>query len=241
MPSPFTHSTLLDFIRLLNRSIDSYNADDLTLSTATTIQNTSGEVARICINQALQNIYSLIKDSKYLDAYPSTKFTTEIGKDYLELAVEASLDDIESVTDTTDNFRLVKKSWNWYRRNYPDPSDGTGPPRYYIRRNERVYFAPRPSVARNLVFDFRKATGELKLNGDLSLLPTQYDFWIIAEAKVRWFEMIDPDSVPLLIVSERNDARANALASVLSDYDSSLQAGLHIERREMKVGAWDRL
>lgn len=241
MPSPLTNSTLQDLIKKFLKSIDNWNSTDVGLSTDTVDSNSSGEVARICLNQALHGQYALIKDSKYLEAYPTTTFKTVAGQDYIELASEASLDEVESIIDTTNNVKLIKKSWNWYRRNYLDPSLNSGNPQFYIRRNERVYFAPRPNSIVNLLTDFRKFTGDLKLNGDVCLLPTSFDFWTIAETKVKWFEMEDPESVPPLIITERNDARANALSSIFSDYDNSLQAGSSINRRSLRVGAFDRL
>lgn len=241
MSSPLTHTRFSELIKKTAKSLDYYNSGDLSVSTETTDQNTSGEIIGIAINNALHQIYDLIKDSRYLEAFPTTKLSTEAGKDWVDLDPEAFLDEIESIADTSNNIKLTKKSWNWYRRNYPDPSDATGNPIFYIRRDTRLYLAPQPSSVIPLTIDFRKFTGDLKLGGDLPLLPTHYDYWIMAEAKVKFYETLDALEIPPFIVSERNEARATAMGSIFSDYDSSLQAGSNFGRRSERVGAFDRL
>lgn len=234
MPSATTHTNLSGLIKKLLLSIDSYNSTDLSLETPSALTVDSlGERARLSINFALHEIYDLIKDSRYLEAYPTTKFSSVINRDYLELDQEAFLDDIDTILDTTNRIKLVKKTWRWYRMNFPDPFQETGTPGYYIRRNERLYLAPRPSAVINYTVDFRKFTEDLKLNGDFSLLPTHYDYWITQEAAVRWFEMEDPSSVPAIVIAERDSKRRTALESIFSNYDLVLQCGSNAEREDL--------
>lgn len=231
MPSPLTHSTLLTLIKKLLLAIDSYNSDDVTIETPSTLTlDTLGERARLCLNFALSGIYGLIKDSKYLEAYPTTAYSSIANQDYIELAIVPELDDIESVVDTSNDFKLVKKSWAWYRRNFTDPSSQTGTPNYYILRNERMYLAPRPSAILPYLVDFKKLTRDLRLNGDVILIPEQFDGWVIQEAKVRWFEMEDPTSVPPLIISERDSIRQTSLDTILTGYDNYRVAAAHFNR-----------
>lgn len=227
MPSPLTHSTLTQLIVKLAMSLDGYNSSDLTISSGTTVVDTLGERARVCINLALHKIYSLIKDSKYLDAYPVSTLPSVINQDFIDLDPEAFLDDIESMNDEVNDYPLTQKSWSWYKRNVPDPSQTTGNPLYYIRRGNRVYITPRPTSAINYVIAFRKLTVDLKLGGDYSLLPVQYDTWIIHEARVEHYLMEDPSSVPALVIAERDDTRAAGMASVNTSFDQVRQSGSH--------------
>lgn len=234
-----THTPLSGLIKKLLLSIDSYNSADLTLETAgDTTVDTLGERARVCINFALHKIYSLIKDSKYLENFPVTTLASTTSQDYIDLDPEAFLDDIESITDTTNDYKLIKKSWGWYRRHAPDPSAATGTPIYYIRRGSRVYLTPRPTSAITYTVDFKKLVGDLKLNGDLPLIPTQYDIWIISEAKFEWFVMEDPSSVPQVIVEGRNDTRQAALESIMTSYDQIRQAGSNTESEPFGMMPW---
>ena len=81
MASPTTHTTFQNLIKKLLKSLDNYNSNDLTVSTTDTDQNTSGEVAGICLNQALHKIYDLIKGSRYTEAFPTTKISQTAGLD----------------------------------------------------------------------------------------------------------------------------------------------------------------
>lgn len=225
--SPLNHTNLQGLIKKLLKALDNYNSLDLDLSTPNSDKNTSGEVAAICINIALHTCYDLVKESKYLKALPSTSFSSVASRDYIDLDIIPGLDEIESITESTNHIRLVKRSWNWYRQNYPDPSLTSGVPYYYIRRNSRIYLAPRPASAINYTIDFVKLMNDLKLNGDVSLLPTHYDYWVIAEAKVKWAEMEDPAAVPPSFISERNEARDIAVNAILSAYDESYQSDSH--------------
>lgn len=230
MPSSLIHSTLNQLVVKFLKLIDSYNSTDLTVSNDATDQDTSGERARICINTALGIIYDLIKDSKYLESFPSQKLFTTEGQDWVDLDPETFLDDIEAITDTVNDTRLERRSWSWYRSNYVDPSSATGNPIYYIRRNNRIYLAPRPNAVLPLTIDFRKFTEDLKIAGDQPLLPTHYDYWIIAESTVIWYQMEDPNAVPALVISERDSKRQIAMESIMTSYDNVRVAESHFDR-----------
>ena len=233
MPSPLTHSTLLTLLKKLTLSIDSYNSDDMTIETPTTLTvDTLGERGRLCLNMALGTIYGLIKDSKYLEAYPTTAYASIANQDYIELAIVPELDDIESVVDTTNDFKLVRKSWAWYRRNFTDFAAQTGTPNYYILRNERMYLAPRPSAIVPYSVDFKKLTRDLRLNGDVILLPEQFDGFVIAEATVFWYKMEDPNSIPIVVISERDSVRQISIDTIMTGYDHPRVAASHFSRND---------
>lgn len=230
MPTPLTSSTLTQLITKLLMSLDQYNSTDETVSTPTVTSDTAGERARICLNRALQLIYSLIKDSRYLEAYPTNSLSSVANQDYIDLDEEAYLDDIDSITETTNQkIKLHRRSWSWYRTNYPDPSQAVGDPVYYIRRGNRVYLAPRPSSAVPYTIDYRKIAKELKLGGDVPLIPNSLDFWVIAESIVIWYMMEDPTSVPMQVLAERNDCRQQGMNSVNTSFDKPMQSGSNTE------------
>ena len=208
-------------------AVDSYNANDLTISDADTDTDSLGERARVCLNLGLSGIYGLIKDSKYLEAMPTTALASIADQDFIQLDIVPQIDDVEKVLDTENDYRLERKSWAWYRRNYPDPSSSTGRPTVYIIRNDRMYLAPRPTEAVTYTVDYRKLTGDLKLAGDLPLIPTQYDAWIIAESKVWWFGMEDPTMTPIQVINERNDARQIGISSINTSFDQARQSASH--------------
>lgn len=224
--SPLTSTSFSELIKKFLKAIDNY-ASDLTRSTTSTDQNTTGEVAGICINLALHKCYDLVKISKYLQALPTTSLVSTASQDYIELEILSNLDEIESIMDTSNNIRLLRKSWNFYRKNYPDPSKVNGNPIIYARRNNRIYLAPRPTTAITYTTDFVKLTNDLVNDGDVPLLPTNYDYWVIDEAKVIWAEMEDADSVPQSFKESRADSRQTAMNAILSGFDQELEAESH--------------
>lgn len=232
MPSPLTHTKLSDLIIKTAKAIDSYNANDLTLSDTDTDQDTLGERIKICLNLSLGVIYSLIKDSKYLEALPKESVMSEANKDFIQLDIVPELDDVEAIMDTTNEQRLVRYSWSWYRTHYPNPANQTGTPEAYIIRSDRLYLAPRPVSALPYTIDFKKLTKDLKLANDIPLLPSNYDGWVIAETKVKFYEMEDPTSVPPLIISERNDIRQASIDAIMTSYDYARVSQSHFERNE---------
>ena len=242
--SPLTYTVFSDLIKKLLKSIDGYNSNDLTRSTFTTDENTSGEVAGICINTALHQMYDLIKDSKYLKAKPSENLISTADQEYIELDVEPYIDEIESITDITNDFKLIRRPWDWYRQNFPNPSNQSGTPLYYMRRDDRIYLAPTPSSSITYLCDFIKLQTDLVYDGDMPLIPSQYDYWIMAEAMVHWFKMEDPRNMPPIVVTDRNDAREIATTAIMSGYDMTYQAGSNFQRIQTQLrpnGPWDRL
>lgn len=241
-PTPFNFTKLSELTKkFLKVGIDSYNSTDLAISDTDTDVDSLGERARHCLNIALHRIYSLIKESKYLEAYPTQSLSSISGQAFIDLDSETFLDEIDSISEqTTQQVRLIQKSWMWYRRNFPSPENITGDPVYYMRRGNRVYLAPTPSGARVYTIDYRKYTGDLKLAGDLPLIPTQFDGWIISEARVDWYMMEDPSAVPEQILLAREDARAAALGSILSSYDKDIQASSNCEGESLHMYPYQR-
>ncbi len=205
------------------KALDNYNANDLSTASA----NSSGDIAGLCINLALHKIYDLIRDTKYLKAHPSTSLSSVADQDYIDLDVEPYLDEIENLSDATNNITLRRKSWAWYRRNVPNPENESGIPEIYIRRGTRIYLTPRPTSVINYTCDLVKNTNDLVNDGDISLLPTKFDYWIIAEAKVEWYAMEDAQAIPQSEKDERDDKRAIALDSIHSGFDTYTQSGRH--------------
>lgn len=228
MPSPLSHTTLSKLIVKFLKALDSYNANDLTVSDTDTDSDTAGERARVCLNLALQSIYGIAKDTKYLQSYPVTSLSSTASQDFIDLDPEAYLDEIDAITDTTNDVMLIKRSWTWYRSHFTDPSNTSGVPRYYCRRNNRIYLAPRPDASYTYTIDFVKLTKDLELPNDLPLLPTQFDPWIIAEAKVWWYGMEDPTQVPQSVINERDIIRVNSLVAIKGKFDEILVAGSRI-------------
>ena len=227
MASPLTSTKFSELIKKLLKLLDNYNTSDLTRSTTTVDQNTSGEIAGMCINNALHICYDLVKDSKYLQALPSTKFSSIANQEYIDLDLEPYLDEIEAITDTTNNIKLIRKSWAWYRKNVPNPAQSTGTPVYYIRRSNRIYLTPRPVAVINYTADFVKLVEDLVADGDVSLLPSHYDYWIIAEAAHEWYKMEDPTAIPQVVVLDRSDKREIATNAILSAYDELSESQSH--------------
>ena len=227
MNSPLTHTTFTNLKKNFLKMLDNFNANDLTGT------NSSGEIAGICINKALHKIYDMIRDSKYVQSLPSTNFSSAIGVDYIDLDIEEYLDEIESITDTTNNLRLTRKSWDWYRRHVPNPSNVTGIPTVYARRFSRIYLTPQPTSIIQYTCDFIKNTNDLVDDNAISLLPTKFDYFINAEARVEWYMMEDSNAVPVSVIEERNDMREIALSSILSNFDTFSQSERHFGGRNL--------
>lgn len=227
MNSPLSNTQFSELIKKFLKAIDNYNSSDLTRSTPNTDQNTTGEVAAICLNLALGVMYDLIKDSKYLQAPPVQTLKSTANQDWIDLDIEPYLDEVETITDLTNNFKLVRKSWSWYKRNFPDSSQTSGIPVYYIRRFDRLYLAPRPASSITYETSYIKNQGDLVSDGDLPLLPTHYDYWIISEAMIEWAKMEDPKNIAPILIQERDDKRAIAINAIMSNYDNESQGESH--------------
>jgi len=189
--------------------------------------NSSLELAGICTNNALHKIYDLIKGSKYTEALPTTRYSSVANQAYIDLDDECYLDDVESIVDTVNQIQLTRKSWWWYRRNFPAYDTQSGVPIFYIRRRNRIYLAPTPTSVINYTLDFQKMQKDLVADGEISLIPTHYDYWIIAEAMVEWYMMEDKDNVPQSVKDERDRSKQLAMDSIFTGYNTNLQSTSH--------------
>lgn len=221
MFSPLDHSTFSQLRIKLLKQLDNYNPNE------GSGVNSSLAQAGICINNALHKAYDLCKGSKYTEALPTTRFSSVANQTYIDLDPECYLDDIESIVDTVNQIQLVQKSWWWYRRNFPAYDSQSGVPIFYVRRRNRIYLAPTPTGAITYTLDFQKMQKDLVNDGDISLLPTHYDYWIIAEAEVEWCMMEDKDNIPQIVLNERDKSRQMALDSIFSSFNKTLQSSSH--------------
>ena len=221
MFSPVDHSTFTQLKIKLLKQLDMYNSAEPAGT------NSSLDLAGICTNNALHKIYDLCKGSKYTEALPTTRFSSVADQAYIDLDAECYLDDIESIIDTTNQYQLEQRSWWWYRRNFPNPAQQTGVPVFYVRRRNRIYLAPTPSGAVTYTLDFQKMLKDLVEDGDISLLPTHYDYWILAEAEVEWYMMEDKDNVPQIVLNERDKSRELAMDSIFTAFNKNAQSNSH--------------
>lgn len=218
-------STLTVLRKAFLIQIDNYNANDLSGDAS------SGDLAVKSINKALQKIYSMVKDEKFMEAYPSTSLVSVTNQDYINLSAISDLDDIKSITDTTNLYPLKYIPFWKYREWSPDPSIVTGVPTHYTKLFERVYLYPRPSSAITYTTDFVKIYGDLSNDGDQALLPSKYNYWIYAEAEVEWYKMQDPYNIPQIVITERQRCYDIALADIMSGFNENLQAESIFDRQ----------
>jgi len=201
--------------------IDNYNANDLTGT------NSSGDVADLCINDALQLIYAQLKDSKFMQSYPSTSLVSVADQAYINLSGITDLDEIAALKDTTNDITLTKILPSEYFEQIPDPSASTGTPSRYYRIFNRIYLDPRPTSVITYTTEYIKAYPILSSDSDAALIPSKYDDWICKEARVIWYMMEDVLSVPEIVVSERNDAREIYINDAMSNFNLVSQSARH--------------
>ena len=214
--------------------IDNYNSGDLTGD------NSSGDQANKAINKALQKIYSLIKDSKYLESYPSTSLASTVSQEYIELSAISNLDEIVKITDRTNNIELVNLPYWRFRQLYVDPTEQTGTPIVYSRLFNRIYLGPRPTAAITYLTDFMKRYAELSDDADQALIPSKYNYWIYSEAEVEWYKMQDPYDIPAIVISERDKNREIAMQDVFSKFDEIMVADSHFGQLTQRNYGYDR-
>ncbi len=204
-------------------SIDNYNADDLTGT------NSAGDQAVRAINQGLQLIYSLIKDSHYMQSNPSTSLASTSGQDFINLSGISDIDEILSLTETVNDVKLTKISFWRYRSANPDPSNATGVPTHYARLFDRIYLFPRPDSAITYVADYHKRIDDLSSTTDRAGVPSKFNYWIFAEARVFWQIMEDRTDVASLnmLQAHAERIRATALNDVFAEFDMSLGSDAH--------------
>ena len=201
--------------------IDNYNANDLTGT------NSSGEVADLVINDALQLIYAQLKDSKFMQAYPSTSLASVADQAYIELSGISDLDEIAALKDTSNNITLKKILPYQYFGQVPDPADSTGTPVRYCRIFNRIYLDPRPTAVITYTTEYIKNYARLASDSDTALIPSKYDDWICKEARVLWYMNEDIQSVPQVVINERDDARELYIKDAMSNFDLVSQAKSH--------------
>ena len=208
--------------------IDNYNSDDLTGD------GSSGDLATKSLNKALQIIYSIIKDSKYMKAYPSTALATTANQDYIDLGAVTDMDEIEDIADPTNIYKLLKIPYWRYKEWSPDPSSVTGTPTHYARLFNRIYLYPRPTTVITYNTTYVKIYGDLSSGSDQALIPSKYNYWIYAEAEVQWYKMEDPNAVPAIVISERDRMQEIALKDILSAFNENNVAESVFGRNEMQ-------
>ena len=224
-----TGSTLSTLRTRFLKLIDNYNANDLTGT------NSSGEIADLCINDALQLIYSLLKDSKYLQSYSGT-LSSVAGQSYIDLSGITDIDEVASMKDTTNNITLRCMSAHEYFSRVPNPAQWTGTPSEYCRIFNRVYLNSQPTAVIAYTVEYVKNYARLAADADQALIPSKYDDWIMKEARVIWLMMEDINSVPQMAISERDQAREIYVDDVMSQFDQVSESQSHWDRRPYGFG-----
>ncbi len=200
-----TGTTLTNLRTRFLKLIDNYNANDLTGT------NSSGEVADLCLNDALQLIYAQIKDSRYMQAYSSTGLASTANQSYIELSGITDVDNISSMKDTTNNITLKEIPTHQYFTQVPDAADQTGTPSQYCRIFNRIYLNPRPTAVITYTTEYVKTYTRLASDSDTALIPTKYDDWIYKEAREIYINDV-MSNFDLVSVSRShwNDSEPNA-------------------------------
>lgn len=228
-------STLTQLRTRFLKVLDNYNANDLTGT------NSSGEIADLCINDALQLIYSQIKDSKYMQSYSSTLSSTA-NQAYIELSGISDLDEVASMKDTTNNITLLCIPAHEYFSMVPDPADQTGTPSRYCRIFNRVYLTPRPVAVIAYTTEYVKNYARLTSDSDVALIPSKYDDWIYKESRVLWLMMEDiSNSVSIEAAkSERDEAREIYINDIMSNFDLASVSRSHWNDNEINSYPYTR-
>jgi len=222
-----TGSSLTNLRSRFLRIIDNYNANDLTGT------NSSGDIADLYINEALQVIYSDIKNSKYLDAYASTGLATTADQSYIELSGISDFDELFAIKDTDNDFTLSEiPKWRYFLE-VPDPSNSTGTPTRYCRIFNRIYLDPRPTSVITYTTEYKKTYARLSAGSDTALIPSKYDKWIYDEAWVTWLRGEDPGAVGAiqLAIAERERTRDIFLSDIASQFTTATQLRSHFGRK----------
>ncbi len=216
-----TGTTLTNLRERFLKLLDNYNANDLTGT------NSSGEVADLCINEALQNIYAQLKASRYLEAYGSTALVSVASQSYIELSNIADLDEIRALKDTTNQITLFEISAARYFREVPDPSAVTGTSYRFCRIFNRIYLDPRPTTAITYTCEYIKNYARLSSDSDRALIPSAYDKWIYDEARVLWLQMEDITAIGVIedAKAERKESRDLFIGTIMAQFGRSTQAG----------------
>lgn len=222
-----TGSTLATLRARFLKMSDNYNAEDLTGT------NSSGELADICIDEALQTIYSDIKNSRYLDAYASTALVSVADQSYIELSAISDLDELLALKDTTNQISLIEvPAWKYFQ-DISDPSISTGTSYRYCRIFNRIYLDPRPTSAITYTTEYKKTYARLSSDSDTALIPSKFNPWIYEEARVKWLmgEDINNAGAIQIAQAERNRVREIALADIGSQFNEVSVSASHFRKR----------
>lgn len=213
-------STLTVLQKSLLLALDNYNANDLTGD------GSSGDQATRSINKALQKIYSMLKNNRYLQAYGSSALSSTADQAYIELSGISDLDEITAMKDATNNVTLQYiEPWKYFQTS--DPAEITGVPFQYTRIFNRAYLRPTPTAVINYVTEYRKTYADLSAGGDVALIPSKYNYWILAEAAVEWYAMQDAYNVPQIVLAERDRNKDIAMGDLMSDFNKIIVADNH--------------
>lgn len=216
-------STFLTLKTNFLKQLDNYNGNDLTGT------NSSGELAGLYLNHAMQTIYATIKASNDMESYSSTSLASVADQAYINLSGISDLDEIRAIKDTTNQWKLQPMTADWYFRNVPDPSSVTGTPHQYCRIFNRIYLNPRPTSVITYTTEYIKTYPELSADGDQALIPTKYDRWIYAEAWVLWLIGEDPNATAAIQIAQKERERVESkfLNDMFSDFDRIPQGASH--------------
>ena len=220
-----------EFLKL----IDNYNGNDLTGT------NSSGELADLNLNLALQTIYSDIKNSRYLDAYASTGLVSTASQAYIELSAISDLDDLFAIKDTTNQYTLEEiPAWKYFLER-PNPSNVSGTPYRFCRISNRVYLDPVPTSAITYTTQYKKTYAYLTTGSDVALIPAKFNPWIYAEARVGWLigEDINATGAIQIAQLERERVRDIFLSDIGSQFARASQSTSAFRRYGLRLNPYD--
>lgn len=231
-----TGSTLATLRTRFLKMVDNYNLNDLSGD------NTSGDVADLYLNEALQTIYSDIKNSRYMDGYTSAGLISTIDQSYIELSAISDLDELFAIRDTTNDYTLVEiPKWRYFLE-VPDPANSTGTPYRYCRIFNRIYLDPRPTAVITYQTDYKKTYARLSSDSDVALIPSKFDKWIYDEAWVTWLRGEDSGAIGAiqLAMAERERTKDIFLSDIGSQFARASQLRSQFGT-EGRVNYWQRL
>jgi len=228
-------STLSTLRTKFLKLIDNYNANDLTGT------NSSGEVADLCINGALQTIYAQIKQSRYLDAYASTSLVSVADQAYINLSGITDLDELFAIKDTSNQYSLEEiPKWRYFFER-PDPSQSTGTPYRFCRIFNRIYLDPVPNAVITYTTEYKKLYPDLSSDSDQALIPSRFDTWIMQEARVLWLLGEDPNATGSIQIAQKERERVADvfLSDIASMFARASQSTSNIQRWGMRLNPYD--
>lgn len=231
-----TGSTLGNLVTRFLQLIDRYNSTDASDTTA----GSGGALARLVINEALQSIYSDTKDAPYAQAYSTTLASTS-GQSYMALSAISDFDEIMALQDTTNYIDLIEvRPWKYFFE-VPAPSQNTGTPYRYCRINQRLYLDPQPTSSITYTVWYIKNFARLSSDSDQAAIPSKYDYWIYAEAKLLWYQSEDGTNLGQIQIAQklRDEARQRAITDLYMNVNKTIQSGSHFSRKFPIADPWN--